>query len=124
MRKTDLKAQPESSGSSATLWAMPTWKGLIGLNAEPTIAAPRAHRHGGRPGEAQARGEQQEDRQHGHDLLLHVLERAGRREEDPNDRDHHELAPSEAIEKPFDQAPERPVLSTTAKAPPMRRPGR
>ena len=34
------KPAPDSRGTSASFWAMPTWKGFTGLNAEPTKAAP------------------------------------------------------------------------------------
>ena len=37
MRNSD----PESSGICASCCAIPTWKGLIGLKAAPTAAAPR-----------------------------------------------------------------------------------
>ena len=39
-RKTRRKTPPESNGSSASFCAIPTWNGLMGLNAAPTAAAP------------------------------------------------------------------------------------
>jgi hypothetical protein len=40
-RKAKRNSQPESRSSFATFWAMPTWKGLMGLNEAPTAEAPR-----------------------------------------------------------------------------------
>ena len=40
IRKTPRKSPPEPSGSSASFCAIWTWKGLMGLNADPTNAAP------------------------------------------------------------------------------------
>ena len=39
-RNTILNAAPDASGSSASRCAICTWKGLMGLKAEPTNAAP------------------------------------------------------------------------------------
>ena len=39
-KKTLRKSPPEPRGSSARFCTMCTWKGLMGLNADPTTAAP------------------------------------------------------------------------------------
>ena len=40
-RKAIRNSHPESNGSCASCWAIPTWNGLMGLKAAPTAAAPR-----------------------------------------------------------------------------------
>src|SRR5438045_1280540 len=40
-RNAMRNSEPESRGSCASCCAMPTWKGLMGLNAAPTAAADR-----------------------------------------------------------------------------------
>ena len=109
----------ENGGSCASLSAIPAWNGLVGPNALPTIAAPAliattATASMPRPAPSTSSAGHERD-----DFLLHVLERAHRREKQRDDGNHaSRRRPANARTSAATTAGSVPRRSTTTHAPP------